>query len=231
MANTILVIPDTQFPFHHENTFDFLTFLKKRFKPNIVVHLGDEVDFHCFGRWPVDPDGYGPRREFELALASMKRLYKLFPNVSVCTSNHTVRPLKRAFDAGLPSVFLKQYHEFLDAPKGWEWRDYFIYDDIRFEHGEGFAGQIGHIKAAQQHMRSTCIGHLHNYAGINYVACTDRLVFGFNVGCLIDHTKYAFAYGKKLPRKPILGAGIIKNGVPQFIPMNLDRNGKWTKKI
>lgn len=231
--SVILCIPDTQFPFHHKDTFEFLKAVKKKYKPTQVVHMGDEVDFHCIGsRWPSNPDGlYSPAGELAAAVKCMHQLYEIFPVAKVCVSNHTIRPLKKAFESGIPKAFLRDYHEFLDAPEGWTWADSWIIDEIKFEHGEGVSGQYAATKAASQNMRSTVIGHIHSYAGIQYVACHDRLIFGFNTGCLIDRNKYAFAYGKAMRVKPILGCGVITDGVPHFIPMILNKSSRWTKKL
>jgi len=230
MAN-VLALSDIQAPFHHLDTIDFLKTMKGQYKPHEVVCMGDEVDCHALGQWDSDPDGFSAGHELDAALAFMHELYKIFPKVKACTSNHTVRPLKRAFKAGIPKKFLKSYKEFMEAPKGWEWRDSWIIDEVKYEHGEGVSGQYGATKAAVQNMRSTVIGHIHSYAGIQYVACHDRLIFGMNTGCLIDKNAYAFAYGKTIRVKPILGTGIVLNGIPHFIPMMLDKYGRWTGKL
>ena len=233
MGLSILVIPDTQAPFHHPDTIPFLKAVKRKYKCKEVVHIGDEIDFSPISTsFMPDPDGIGFKEEFKQAIAFMKKLYKAFPKVKVCVSNHTMRPFKKASDAGLPSVFLKSYREFLQAPKTWEWRDEWEIDGILFIHGMGFSGQNGHVKAAEKHRQSTVIGHIHSSAGINYLNNRkNHLIFGFNVGCLIDLKSYAFNYGKNFPNKPTLGCGVIINGKPIFVPMILDRRGKWNKKI
>jgi hypothetical protein len=109
------------------------------------------------------------------------------------------------------------------------WADHWEFDGIIYEHGDPFSGKDAAIKAAEQNMQSTVIGHVHSFAGIQYSANSKHLIFGFNVGCLIDKDAYAFAYAKKIKRKPILGCGIITNGIPQFIPMTLNSNGRWRK--
>lgn len=229
--HTVLVIPDTQFPFHHLDTFSFLTEVVKAHKPNEFVHLGDEVDFHSISNYDSDPDGYAPGDELKEALKYMRVLYKMFPKMKVCVSNHTARPFRKAFKHGIPKAFLKDYHEFLEAPKGWEWKDKWEIDGVIYEHGEGQSGVNGALKAALGNMQSTTIGHLHAFAGIQWNANPRHLIFGFNVGCLIDHHAYAFAYGKTMKNKPIIGCGIIKNGIPIFIPMLLNEKGRWTKKL
>lgn len=231
MGKTILCISDTQFPFHHQDTFKFLQAVSSFYSADTVVHQGDEVDFHALGRWTVDVDGYSAGMELEKALESMHTLYKMFPKAKVCTSNHTVRPLKKAFDSGLPRKFIKDYHEFLEAPKGWTWHDRIIIDNIMFEHGENVSGSNAALNAARQNMMSTSIGHQHSFGGVKYYSTFKETIFGMNTGCLIDINAYAFAYGRKSRSKPTLGCGVIKNGIPYFIPLIQDKRGRWTGKL
>lgn len=226
---TVLVIPDLQIPFHHKDALRFLTWLKKKHKPTQVVCIGDEVDMHAMSDYNPDPDGYAAGEELRKSINELKKFYAVFPKVKVTTSNHTARPFRRAFKFGIPRAFLRDYHDFLEAPPGWEWRDSWEIDGVHYFHGEGFSGQAGHIKAASSRGRSTVIGHLHSHAGIHYMANQESLIFGFNVGCLIDNNAYAFAYGKHAVNKPIIGAGLICKGVPVFIPMLLNKRGRWIK--
>ena len=161
----------------------------------------------------------------------MHKHYKAFPNVKTCTSNHTARPFRRAHKYGIPKAFLKDYAEFLEAPKGWAWRTQWEIDGIKYEHGEGFSGSLGAIKAAEGNMQSTVIGHIHSHAGILYSANPRFLIFGFNVGCLIDNDAYAFAYNKKFKKKPIIGAGVVIKGTPIFEAMKQKKGGRWTGKL
>jgi hypothetical protein len=209
----------------------FLKAVESKFKPSKIVCLGDEMDAHAISDYDKDPDGMSPGDELEEALEHMHKLYKVFPNTMVCTSNHTARPYRKAYKFGLPRAFLKSYSEFLQAPKGWVWQDKWEIDDVIYEHGEGFSGQQGAIKSALGNMQSTVIGHLHSWAGIQYSANPKHLIFGFNAGCLIDKNSYAFAYGAKLKHKPILGCGIVDRGIPVFIPMLLDSYDRWVGKL
>lgn len=227
----VLVIPDTQYPFSHQDHIPFIKAVTRQYKPNLVVHLGDEIDAHALSNYDADPDGYSAGHEHTEALKDMQVLYKLFPDMMVCTSNHTARPFRKAYKHGIPKAFMKDYKEFMEAPKGWEWRDSWEIDGVIYEHGEGFSGRDGAIKCALGNMQSTTIGHLHSKAGIQWVANDKHLIFGFNVGCLIDKDAYAFAYGKKHKEKPILGVGIIDKGIPTYIPMLLNAKGRWVGKL
>jgi len=186
---------------------------------------------HAISDWSSDPDGMSAGDELLAALRDMKKLYKAFPKVRVCTSNHTARPFRRAFKYGIPRAFLRDYADFLEAPKGWSWHSQIEIDGVKYEHGEGFSGRNGAIKAAEQNMQSTVIGHIHSYAGIQYSANPRFLIYGFNVGCLIDNHAYAFAYNKKFKQKPIIGCGVVIKGTPIFEAMKMDGRGRWTGKL
>jgi len=227
----VLVISDTQFPFQHKDYLKFLRAVEKKYKCDKVIHIGDEVDFHAISNWDSDPDGYSAGDEFITAKKELKNLYAAFPVVKACISNHTDRPYRKAFKHGLPRDFLKSYADLLEAPPGWEWGEYWIIDEVQYEHGEGSSGRNGAIKAAEQNMRSTVIGHIHSHAGIQYTANPRFLIFGFNVGCLIDRHTYAFAYGKKFKAKPIISCGVVIEGIPILIPMQLNARGRWTGKL
>lgn len=227
----VLVIADTQNPFEHGDYLRFLKAVSKKYTTNAVVHVGDEVDAHALGDWDKDPDGMSAGDELKQAVKSLKRFYTAFPEVKVCTSNHTARIFRRAFKAGIPTAYLRDYSEFLEAPKGWRWAGKWEIDGVVYEHGLGYSGAMGAMKAAMDNMKPTVIGHLHSDAGIHYWANSERLLFGMNVGSGIDRNKYAFAYGKMFKKKPILSCGVVIDGVPSLIPMQLNKRGRWTGRL
>ena len=229
--SVVLAVPDLHAPFEHRDALAFLKAVKKKYKPTRIVFLGDEMDAHAISDYDSDPDGLSAGKELEKTIEHLQGFYKLFPKAMVCTSNHTARPFRAAYKYGIPKAFMKDYSEFLKAPKGWKWADEWEVDGVTYEHGEGFTGQSAAIKSAQGNMSPTVIGHIHAFAGIQYNANSKHLIYGFNAGCLIDRHAYAFNYGKKIKNKPILGCGIIINGIPLFVPLVLKRNGRWTGKL
>ena len=54
----ILVISDTHCPYHHPDLISFLKTIKKKYKPDRVIHIGDEVDSHAISFHDSDPDLY-----------------------------------------------------------------------------------------------------------------------------------------------------------------------------
>lgn len=229
---TVLIISDTQIPFHHPDAFEFLKALKKQYKPTQVVHIGDVLDQHALSFWDQDPDGLSAGQELEASREHLEKLYKLFPKVKVCTANHDCRVYRKAVKAGIPKAYLKDYNEWFGAPKGWEWDDRHVIDGIVYTHGDSGGGGIyAARKQAEQNMRSTVIGHFHSNFQIHYMANSDELVFGMGVGSLIDHKAYAFNYGKKMLRKCIMGTGVVVKGLPVLHPMLLNEKGRWIGEL
>ncbi len=74
-------------------------------------------------------------------------------------------------------------------------------------------------------------GHHHESFSINYYSTPSGLHFGMNVGCLVNQKSAAFAYAKNNVKRFIIGVGVIINGVPELVPMLLNKNGRWVGKL
>jgi len=72
-------------------------------------------------------------------------------------------------------------------------------------------------------MQSAVSGHNHSNFGISYTASDHRAVWGMAVGCGVDSSSMAFAYGKHFKNKPIIGCGVVKNNgtEPHVFAMDL----------
>ena len=46
-------------------------------------------------------------------------------------------------------------------------------------------------------------------------------MWGLAVGCGVDQRSMAFAYGKHFAKKPVIGCGVVIDGVPHAVPMDL----------
>jgi len=232
---SIITVSDLQLPFAHKDYLSFLYEIKKQFylpKKTKVINLGDEADFHTFSnKWVPDPDAMSPSDEHKALLVALRPYWELFPVQDICISNHTIRPLKKAFSAGLPRAFIRDYAEFLCAPKGCKWEQHYVYNNIKFEHGENVSGKNAALNAALQNRMSTVIGHQHCFGGIQYSATSKDIIFGANAGCLIDIEAYAFAYSATFRNKPTLGTVVILDMVPHFIPLRVDEEGSWIGRL
>lgn len=216
---SILAISDLHFPFHHKDTFKFLRDLKRIYKPNVVIQLGDFVDQHAMGRWTPEADAVSSVDEWEVATNNMSELVKIFPNIQFLLGNHDLRFIKRAKDVRIPSMFVRNLREVYDVPATVGFHDSMLVNNILFTHGEPFCGKTATDKLLVSHRCSVVHGHVHGHAGVVYSANAHGTIWGMNAGAMIDEKAYAFSYGKAYPNKAVVGSGIIINGVPQFIPM------------
>lgn len=228
-GSVVLAIPDLHCPFQHVDALDFLKEVQEKYQPTNIVALGDEVDFHAYSKWPKDPDGMGPGKELSAAIEALIPFYVAFPHVQVCVSNHTIRPVKQMKMMGLPQAFFPQYSTMLNAPDGWSWHKHIIIDNVKYMHGDqGKGGMNGWTKNSEVYHQSVVVGHWHSKAGVYY----DSNMFNVNAGCLIDEKAYAFDYAKNSHKRPNLGCAIITHGVKaEFIPMLLDKDGRWIKSL
>lgn len=230
----VLCISDLQCPAEHVDALSFVKHVDSVFFPygnRYVVNLGDEVDQHTLGKWPSNPNGRSGGDELREAKHRLSYWFEAFPKVYVCISNHTYRAWKKAHLAGIPQEFMKAVGEVYGAPPGWQWRDKWIHGGITFEHGENVSGPTAALNAAIQNQGNTVIGHQHSHGGVIHRASETGILWGMNTGCLIDVDQYNFDYGKNIRIKPTLGCGVIKNGIPYFVPMLLNDQKRWVGHI
>jgi hypothetical protein len=227
----VLAISDLQAPYEHPDALAFLAAVKAEYKPTKIVCIGDSLDQHTLGKWTANPDLPGPKDEYEQGIAFMKKLYKLFPKATEVVSNHNSRYIKRITEAGIPSSFIKSYRQIMKYPKGWKIAEQVEIDGVQYEHGTRFGGQSATRQAIQTNGQSTVFGHLHSGGSVTYAATRKQMLFAMNVGCLIDYSKLAFAYAKDSKLRPTLGTGIIRKGVPHFIPLLINDKGRWIGKL
>lgn len=231
MNKSILIISDTHIPYHHKDLLPFLKAIKKKYKPDRVVHIGDEVDKHAMSMHDSDPDLPSAGDELKQSLPIIKQLENLFPDMDILDSNHGSLVYRRALKHGIPKAYLRHYNEFLEVGKGWKWHDDLTLDTpggpVYFCHGK-----VADVLKLAQSMGMSCVqGHYHSSYSIKYYGNSLGLYFGLQVGCLIDKDSLAFRYNKTQRARPIIGLGMIIDGLPKLIPMVLNKNGRWIGKI
>ena len=122
MNKRILVISDLHIPYHHKDSFGFLREIKKEYKPDFVVNIGDLLDFHAISMHSHDPDLYSAGHELDKSKEYIKQLEDIFPQMVEVESNHSSLVYRRALKFGMSKQFLKDYGEFLGTKK-WKWVD------------------------------------------------------------------------------------------------------------
>lgn len=230
--SVVLCISDTHIPYHHPDTLDFLIAVKNKYKPDRVVHLGDEVDHHAMTFHTASPELFSAGIELENAKITLKEFYKEFPKVDVMESNHGSLAYRKAKAHGIPLHYLRGYNDVLDAPRGWKW-----HNDLYIRLSNGQLCYFCHGKSSRPIVASKSIamnvvqGHYHTVFSIEYWSNPKNLFWGMSVGCSIDDKSRAYDYNKVSILRPIVGHGIIIDGQPKLLPMILKENGRWNGKV
>ena len=229
----ILVISDLQFPCHHRDTFKFLKAMKKKYKPDLVVQIGDLADFGSMSSFDFDPDYVSPKDELTLVKKNVAELSKLFPDMYITLGNHEMRLYRKALKAGLPVQVLKDFDVIVGAPKSWKFveRIKYNWEDVRrrilFVH-TGSGATTKQALAPRQHA-NVVHGHIHTNFWVKWSSTADALHWDMNVGCMIDDDSIVFKYNRLQTARPILGCAMIENNQPVLVPMLLNKKGRWIK--
>jgi len=232
MNNSVLVISDLHIPYHHQDAFDFLKALKKKYKPDMIVNIGDELDHHAISMHEHNPDLMSAGDELKNSRVYIQELEKIFPRMTLVHSNHSSLVYRRALKYGLPKDYLKSYNEFLGVGNGWKWVDDLtitLSDGSRCFFTHGISADV--LKVAAQYGMNTVQGHFHTKFSIGYFSNPEALIWGMQVGCLINQKSMAFDYAKNFKSRFIVGCGMIINGQPKLMPMVLDKDGRWNRTI
>lgn len=232
MNAAILIISDTHFPFHHPDTFPFLSAIKRKYKPDRIVHIGDEADNHAMSYHDSDPDLYSPGDELRAARVYIKKLHKMFPEVDLLESNHGSLFYRKSKTHGIPATAMKTYNELWEVGPGWRWsRELTLKmsngQKCYFHHGR--ASDV--TKVSREYGMCAVQGHYHEKFKLEYWANTEGLYWGLQVGCLADDDSLALAYNNTNLKRPIVGTAIILNGQPRLLPMILNRKHKWIGEL
>jgi len=224
----VLVIPDLQAPFQNPRALEFLKDIYKAWQCDTVVCIGDECDFK-FLKYANCNDPHSPEQQHTMALIFLRQLYEAFPNVMVCHSNHVKDRIDYASQfSGVPRFMMKNEQEITEAPPGWEWREHWIIDNVRYEHGHHIpGGKNGCLKQAinLRHC-SVVLGHYPTMAVHHTVgSSTGKSLFSVCVGALTVpniglKTSYGMSYGKKYGEPLPQGATVVIDGqFPFIIPL------------
>lgn len=227
-TSSILVISDQHMPFEHPDMFRFLEAVKHKYKPTMVVNIGDEVDKHALSFHDSDADLPSAGHELELAIGKMKCMEKLFPEMTIVDSNHGSLALRKFKHHGIPMKYLASQHDIYGVSEKWKWVNDLTLtlpngQDCYFCHGMVKNG----IKLASQRGMNVVQGHYHTEFKIEYIGNPKNLLFSLQVGCLIDSKSLAFAYDKLNLNRPIIGVGLIVDSKPILVPMVLNNGGRW----
>ncbi len=179
-----------------------------------VIFTGDLFDWNSISFHEKNPLLSNSGQELRDARKQIQEIKKLFPEADWIIGNHDALPQRQAVAAGLAPGLLKTYNELWEVD--WKVHPRFTkleVDGVLYCHGDsGPGGEHAAYKHAVSNFKSTVQGHHHSNAGVKYFANEKFRVFGMDGGCGVDVNKLQFEYGRKFPRKPILGCGIVVDG-------------------
>ena len=209
----ILIVGDLHTPFDKNEYLAFLKSIKRKYKCDEVIFIGDIIDNHFSSYHETDPDGFGGGEELGYAIKRIKPYYKAFPNATVIIGNHDRMVMRKGHTSSIPKAWLRDYNEVLGTPT-WRWSDRYVVDDVQYIHGEGGTART----RCKQDLMSTVQGHLHTQAYVEWVVGPNHRVFGMQVGSGIDFDQYAFGYAQR-GKKPVVSCGVVLDGQTAIIEL------------
>jgi hypothetical protein len=217
----VLLIPDLHCPYHHRKLLPFLRYLKQKYKPDIVIFLGDEVDGHSWSFHNHDPELPSPGEELRKAIKVLQKVYKIFPDAYILNSNHGSLLNRKTKANGLPQEILRPLRDLYKTP-GWSWWDRIVLntDSGPVLIGHGMSGQ--ELGWAKSEGMSTVEGHYHTIFRVSWKSfLSGKELFSMHLGCLINYTALAFEYARTNMHPPMMGAGILRpDGEPELIRLS-----------
>ena len=217
--NTVLAFSCLHLPVEHPKAFEFLKELKKKYKPNVVMNLGDTFDVATPSRHGGNPDIYSASDEIELCRELVYKYTKLFPKMLICESNHTQRYYRWAKRSGLPMAIIKSINDIYGLPETWRFSPEWVLGRTVYRHGQGCATAFTN---ACNNACNFVQGHLHSKLECQHRTAPFNAFFGATVGCLCDPKAETMKYGIYSKHRPVLGAVIIKDDSDvETIRMNL----------
>lgn len=217
----ILALPDLHHPFAHPEFLDFLRQVRRKFRTEWNVFVGDVVDEHMQSRWPKEQMAMSSTAETEAARHHLKPYRKFAPEADWILGNHDIRRLRKAQEAGIPADAFIPMSEYWGVP-GWQTAERVVHDGVQYIHGDepGCGAMGGALRYAIASGMSTVCGHVHTEAGVTWCRQAERLLFGMRVGAGYDPKAYAFNYARKNALRAIHGCGVIIDGEEaHWIPM------------
>ena len=211
-----LVIGDLHCPADHEDYFQFCKDMKKKYKTNTTVFIGDIIDHEAISAHDKNPALPGALDEFHQAVNRVMRWHLAFKHSVVCIGNHDARVHKKAVKNGIPEFYLKSYSDTYHTPH-WNWDYNYECDGGYNTHGDGWGGHYPSFNAAKARLQSVVCGHHHSLASINWIKGPTTMYFGMNVGCGVDQKHPALAYSKPHLKKAILSCGIVIDGNQPYL--------------
>ena len=231
----ILIISDLQIPFHDPRLVTNLIGFVKRYKPDQVVSIGDEIDLPSVSRWQRGTIGeyagtIGRDRDMTVKILEQLRVN------DVVRSNHTDRLFNYIANQapgliGIPELQLENFLRLPELGITYHKKPMPIAPNWIAVHGDH--GRISQVpgqtalKQALQHGKSVVCGHTHRL-GLTHATeasggVIGRILTGLEVGNSMQFSKASYTHGSANWQQ---GLGLLyvdgKNVTPVAVPVQRD---------
>ena len=189
----ILFLSDPHLPFTRLDHWEEAHAFNQKFKADVVYSTGDFADQYALSRFPKATNADNGRIEVLKCVPQVKRIAKMFPSLKIMRGNHDIRINKRAQDAGIDGVWVRDFMDIVGAPKTWEWLadDYVKTGPAILTHG--FLSN--REKHALWFNSNVVHGHLHAKLGIEFFRRDKKQIWAMCVGAMADKNAMALQYG------------------------------------
>jgi predicted phosphodiesterase len=231
----ILIISDLQIPYHDPRLVNNLIAFVKRYKPDQVVSIGDEIDLPSVSRWQRGTIGeyagtIGRDRDMTVKILEQLRVN------DVVRSNHTDRLFNYIANQapglmGIPELQLENFLRLPELGITYHKKPMPIAPNWIAVHGDHgrisqIAGQTA-LKQALQHGKSVVCGHTHRL-GLTHATeasggVIGRILTGLEVGNSMQFSKAHYTHGSANWQQ---GFGLLyvdgRNVTPVAVPVQRD---------
>jgi len=233
----IVVISDLQVPFHDKRAVRNISAFIRKYKPDDVLCVGDELDFQTISRWSSGRDEWSGTIGRDRDTAQTV-LYELGVT-HIVRSNHTDRlynSLSKRLPGliGLPELQYDNFMGFDALGIKFHRKPYQFHDNWVMVHGDEQAtkphGGLTALEAAKRHGKNVLCGHTHRQGISSFTTASGGkvtgVITGFETGHLMSEELAFYTKGTMNWQK---GFGLIyidRNRV-QPIAIPIERDGSF----
>lgn len=211
----VLFIPDTHAPYHNKRAWRLLIRVIRKWRPHIIVFLGDFGDFYSVSQFPKDP-----KRKLDLGW-EIEVINKLLDEIQSCGAeqvifiegNHEYRLFnfikQKAIEiAGITPDIIKAFKL---KERGWvhvPYRDHYKLGKVYLTHDVGATGRNAAHKVLDTYQHSAITGHTHR---ISYAIEADGVgepILSTTFGWLGDLSRVDYTHKITATKAYVLGFGI-----------------------
>lgn len=220
----VAILGDTHFPFEDVEALSYCYAIIEKFKPEVVVQIGDLYDALAWSKYPSHMERMSPETEMREAKRRASIMWKTVQSIAPeakcyqIKGNHDERPYKRLIEKA------PELASFIDLRSWWNFdsvstihdsREPLIIDGIGYVHG----WLSGEFKHAQYFNMPIVRGHSHR-GGCVWKRHNRSWLFELDTGYLGSPEISGYVPSKIT--NWTRGIGLITEWGPSFIPFEID---------